>query len=101
MTTASVAQTANRATNESLFVSIKRLLRKGRANWPVCLDSFVRSFGKTRQTASLPYPRAAIFIEMIAIRIATADGRAEADRRTPACGTSGNAPAQRRHKRHR
>src|SRR5262249_45425827 len=38
VTTASVAQTANRATNESLFVSIKRLSsEKGRANWPLCL----------------------------------------------------------------
>jgi hypothetical protein len=37
-------------------------LRKWQGKLAVCLDSFNASLGRTRQTDSLPYPRAALFI---------------------------------------
>jgi hypothetical protein len=38
------------------------LLGKGRANWQFALSSRKAASKESRQTASLPYPRAAIFI---------------------------------------
>src|SRR5262245_54116833 len=50
------------------FIWIAILARKGHGKLRFAMPPLMRSFGQNRQTASLPYPRAAIFIISGAVR---------------------------------
>src|SRR5262249_23842227 len=51
-----------------IAINLSILLSPMYGKLAVCLDYSTQSFGKTRLTASLPYPRATIFILLFALR---------------------------------